>query len=169
MAQACDLCGEAHSDVAAACLSVVRQRVYPGTVVSGWVSLRCQCCDGCVGKAQRIKHRRYLVVAGMVAWLFLAPCLLSPLGLLLGEKGSAQNFVILGGGLGIVVAGFLGGPLYLCGYNRRATARLLGPVIDKQLRALARIRSWGLLNEVLIIKDTLMNESAEIVTESLPS
>jgi hypothetical protein len=96
----------------------------------------------------------------MLVWLFLGPCLLSPLGLLLGEKGSPRNLAIILGGLGAVLAGFLAGPLYLRSFNRRRTARLLGPVVDPAVRVLSGIRSWGLLGEVLILRALPAGEPA---------
>lgn len=158
--QTCDLCGTSGPEVQTGFLRVVRQRITPGLITTRWVNLQCQCCDRCVRKARQIKQRRYLVVAAMVAWLFLAPCLLAPLGLLLGEKGSPRNLAIILGGLVVVVAGFLAGPLYLRSFNRRRTAQLLGPVIDAELRERAGIGSWGLRSEVLIDRVLPRGESA---------
>src|SRR5271170_3594572 len=93
--QVCDLCGTAGPDVEIRYLRLVRQAVGPGVVASRWVNLQCRCCEDCAWDARQIKQRRFLVVGFMISWLFFAPCLLSPLFLLLGEKGSTRNVVVL--------------------------------------------------------------------------
>jgi hypothetical protein len=167
----CDLCGAASLDLGPGYLCVRRQSFSPGVgtvaISSRGANLQCNCCNRCLNEARHIKQQRYWVVAFMIVWLFLSPCCIAPLPLFLGEKGSALNIALFTGALVAVLAAFLAGPLYLRAAIRRRTTLLLGPVVDPAVRTLTGIPSWGLLSEVLIVRELVPGEPLILLREVL--
>jgi hypothetical protein len=156
----CHLCGSTSPDVEPGYLRVVRQA--GRGLGSEAVNFRCLCCEACAHEAGRIKALRFKVVAAMVVWLFLSPCCLSPLGLLLDPNGSKSlNALILLPALFVVAAGFVVGPLFLRIATRRRTEQLLGAEVNRRLRARAAIRRWGLFTELLVVRELPVGEVSE--------
>jgi hypothetical protein len=157
---ACDLCGSAGPDVEPGYLRVVRQA--RRGLGSEAVSFRCLCCEACAHEAARIKALRFKVIAGMAVWLFLAPCCLSPLGLLVDPGGSkVMNALIILPALFFVAAGFVVGPLFLRIATRRRTEHLLGAEVNRRLFLAAGMRRWGLFTELLIVRVLPAGETSQ--------
>jgi hypothetical protein len=157
---ACQLCGNVQPDVEPCYLRVVRQA--RRGLGSDALNFRCQCCEACFHEAGRIKALRFKIVAGIVIWLLVSPCCLSPLGLLLNAHGSkVVNALILIPALCIVAAGFVIGPLFLRIATRRRTEHLLGAEVNRQVRTRAGIGRWGLFTELRIVRVLPAGENSE--------
>jgi hypothetical protein len=155
----CQLCGSSEA-VEPVFLRVVRQaRRGLGNDV---LNFQCLCCEACAHEASRIKALRFKVVAALVVWLFLSPCLLFPFGLLVDrDRPQIVNALILVPALFVVAAGFVIGPLFLRIATRRRTEQLLGAEVNRRLRLSAGIPRWGLFTELQIVRLLPAGETSE--------
>jgi hypothetical protein len=157
----CCLCGSStRPDVEPGYLRIVRQA--RRGLGSQAINFECLVCETCFHEAGRIKALRFKIMTGLVVWLFLTPCCLSPLGFLVDADGSkVVNALIVIPALCVAAAGFVVGPLFLRIATRRRTEHLLGAEVNRLLRARTGIRRWGIFTMLMIVRDLPPGETSQ--------
>lgn len=156
----CSLCGSTQAGAQPGYLRVVRQA--RRGLGSEAINFSCSVCEACFHEAGRIRALRFKIITGLVVWLFLTPCCLSPLGLLVDPNGSRLvNALIVVPPLCVCAAGFVVGPLLLRIATRRRTEQLLGADVNRQLRARTGSRRWGLFTMLQITRELAPQETSQ--------